>query len=324
MAKKTLTNRCPEPPTLDMLPLVNAGGDVARWLAHYWAKLRLPAEAARQLAITDDRQEFARWTGRRLNPMALGCYCYLPNASGTSVDIGCGDSPDLLNAESAHLRAALAPAAPARLQPPLPGLVPVDVAESAETLAELARLDLSDHEVAAAVPRGTDYRHLIFIEPGMLPVSIEVTVAHELIHLADRVRGTPRRHRCHGYDSISVDEAAITGHDPEFLRAQLRDETTRREEALRRIRPFRFVYVCPVCHREYPRVRRYTRPVSCGRCDHHYNLAFLLELREIPAGEMYIGGGASGEVGADAAAGEGAEWREGPVAPESAATAEED
>src|SRR5258708_18176951 len=50
------------------------------------------------------------------------------------------------------------------------------------------------------------HRHLIFIEPDMQPQSIEVTMAHELIHLADRVQGTPRRHRHHGYDSIAADE----------------------------------------------------------------------------------------------------------------------
>jgi hypothetical protein len=195
-----------------------------------------------------------------------------------------------------------------------------------DTLAELTLADARDHEPIGAAPRGTDYRHLIFIEPGMLPVSIEVTVAHELIHLADRVRGTPRRHTCHGYDSISVDEAAITGHDPEFLRAQLRDETTRREAALRRVRPHRYVYVCPVCRREYARVRRYARPVSCGRCDHHYNPAFLLELREIPPGVIYAGSDFAGEVGpgADSAAGDSAAWREGPVALDSDTLSEVD
>ncbi len=52
----------------------------------------------------------------------------------------------------------------------------------------------------------------------MQPCSIEVTVAHELIHLADRVNGTPRRHRHHGYDSIAADEAAVTGYSLEELR----------------------------------------------------------------------------------------------------------
>jgi len=129
----------------------------------------------------------------------------------------------------------------------------------------------------AATP--AEYWHLIFIEPDLLPQGIEVTVAHELIHLSDRVSGNPRKHHCHGYDSISLDEAALTGRNPESLRVQLRDETARREAALRQVRPYRYLYVCPNCQREYPRVRKYTRSVSCGRCDRQYNPAFLLELR---------------------------------------------
>jgi predicted SprT family Zn-dependent metalloprotease len=107
-----------------------------------------------------------------------------------------------------------------------------------------------------------------------------VTVAHELIHLADRVRGQPRRHRCHGYDSISVDEAAVTGYPPEDLRALLREETTRREKAARAVRPIRYIYVCPRCGKEYQRVRRYPRAVSCGTCDHAFNPAYALVLKE--------------------------------------------
>ena len=74
---------------------------------------------------------------------------------------------------------------------------------------------------------------VFFIEPDMQPQSIEVTVAHELIHLADRVRGTPRRHRHHGYDSIAADEAAVTGYQLEELRNLLHEESTRREHQRR-------------------------------------------------------------------------------------------
>ena len=242
------------------MPLVHASEEVARWLEHYWGRLRLPREVTYRLAVTNDRQEFARWTGRRLNPLALGCYCFLPDASGEPAEVGCGEGGALLHAEPVALRVG---APTVRLQPALPGFA---TAEADQTPIE---------------PEASDYRHLIFIEPGLLPISAEVTVAHELIHLCDRVQGHPRKHRCHGYDSISVDEAALTGRDPEFLRAQLRDETARREDALRRVRPYRYVYVCPVCRREYPRVRRYARPVSCGRCDQQYNLAFALQLREL-------------------------------------------
>lgn len=261
MAKKTVKQQPPAPPTLDQLPLVNASEEIARWLEHYWQKLRLPRDAAARLAVTTDRQEFAQWTGRRLNPLALGCYCFLPNVSSNG-EVSDDDQPaEMLNAELiSH-----PPAPPStRQQPTLPGF---DAAPR-------------DAAATAAQPALTnDYRHLIFIEPDLMPISIEVTVAHELIHLRDRVSGNPRKHRCHGFDAIFRDEAAVTARDPEFLRAQLREETIRREAAVRLERPYRYMYVCPVCRREYPRVRRYARPVSCGRCDRHYNMAFLLELR---------------------------------------------
>lgn len=247
-----------------MLPLVHAGEEVARWLTHYWAKLSLPAAEAQRLAVTENRAEFHRWTGKRLNPLALGCYCYLPTLGTTH-----GTARHQPGADSATLTAPAAVSAPARVQPALPGFDAT-----------------SDDPVAAYAPAQNsaapgDYRHLIFVEPGLLPLGVEVTVAHELIHLADRVKGTPRKHRCHGYDSISQDEAAITGRDPELLRAQLREETERREQALRAVRPYRYLYRCPRCHKEYPRVRRYARPVSCGRCDRQFNPAFLLQLTKV-------------------------------------------
>lgn len=255
----TRANRsyAPQPPDLHVLPLVHAGDQVAHWLTHYWDKLSLPNAEAQCLAVTDDRSEFHRWTGKRLNPLALGCYCYLPTAGAAAARQPGADSATLT-----------APAcAPTRMQPALPGF------------------DTSGDDLAAGYTSapGTDrdYRHLIFVEPGLLPLGVEVTVAHELIHLADRVKGTPRKHRCHGYDSISQDEAAITGRDPELLRVQLREETERRERALREARPYRYLYLCPRCHKEYPRVRRYARPVSCGRCDRQFNPAFLLQLTSV-------------------------------------------
>jgi hypothetical protein len=245
--------------------MVNASSDVAHWLDHYWLKLGLPALEAHRLAVTEDRGEFHRWTGRRLNPLALGCYCYLPLNGGEAE----------LRGEEASTSTLTAPAlAPERVQPALPGF------------ADLCAVHLEPLRLPVEEEAPADYRHLIFVEPDLLPLGIEVTVAHELIHLSDRVQGNPRKHRCHGYDSISVDEAAITERDPELLRALLREETTRRELALRQARPYRYVYACPHCHKEYPRVRKYTRPVSCGRCDRQYNPAFLLMLKETLAAGM--------------------------------------
>jgi len=102
------------------------------------------------------------------------------------------------------------------------------------------------------------HRHLIFIEPDMQPKSIEVTVAHELIHLADRLNGTPRRHRHHGYDTIAADEAAVTGYPLDELRHLLHEESARRERLRRERRPIRYIYECPGCGKEYPRARRYS------------------------------------------------------------------
>lgn len=230
------------------------------WFEHYWRKLGLPIDQANYLAVTDDRREFARWTGRRLNTMALGCYCYLPLHD---------DDDDSAQPDFSLAANLTGPAtAPVKSQLQLPGF---EGAADAEANACEVEADCDER----LTPQG-DFRHLIFIEPELLPEGVEVTIAHELIHLADRVSGRPRKHHCHGHDSISVDEAAITERDPEWLRELLAEETRRREEALRRARPFKYVYVCPNCGKEYPRVRKYSRAVSCGHCDQHFNAAFLL------------------------------------------------
>lgn len=264
MAKNLLDT--PRPPTRDNLPLVHATHQVEYWLAHYWKKLQLPPEQLSYLAITMNRQEYAEWTGRRLQSMALGCYCYLPlgDMAGPATDHNA--APEVVEVAAEGHSASLAPSH----QPALPGF---------DIPAENHPSNLG----YSSAPAG-DFRHLIFIEPGMLDHGIEVTVAHELIHLSDRVQGRPRKHRCHGNDSISVDEAAITGRDAETLRRELAEETRRREESLRRIRPYKYFYYCPRCQRNYPRVRRYARPVSCGHCFRHYNPDFLLRLRLSPDG----------------------------------------
>jgi hypothetical protein len=259
MSRKVTRFLPPQPPTSDQLPLVNASPNVARWLEHYWRKLNLPVVQTYFLALTDSRSEFARWTGRRLNSMALGCYCYLP------LDVDENGRGETIT--SATLTAPVSQ--PTRLQLMLPGFAEVGL-----TLVE---------NVSAASPSvqaAQDYRHLIFIEPDLLAEGVEITVAHELIHLADRVAGAPRKHHCHGHDSISIDEAALTARDPEWLRELLAEETQRREAALRKARPYRYIYVCPNCGKEYPRVRKYSRAVSCGRCDQRFNAAFLLQLQE--------------------------------------------
>lgn len=226
--------RMPTPPVGQGAPIIHGNPVLHKWLTHYWQKLELPARELGLLAVTQDRQEYARWTGKRLNIMALGCYCYLPAPSTARV--------------RAHKRA-----------PSLPGF------------GETTR-----------ATQATGHRHLIFIEPDMQPQAIEVTTAHELIHLADRIKGTPRRHRHHGYDSIAADEAAVTGYDLEELRHLLHEESARREGLRRARRPIRYLYQCPNCGKEYPRARRYSQAVSCSSCDSRYNPQFRLQLRGTP------------------------------------------
>jgi predicted SprT family Zn-dependent metalloprotease len=223
VAARKPTRPVPAPPPRQGGAIIHGSESVAYWLDFYWRKLRLPERELGHLAVTQERREFMRWTGKRLNVLALGCYCYLPAPARRSL--------------LAHV----------------PGID--------------AKLGASGH------------RHLIFIEPDMQPRSIEVTVAHELIHLADRVNGTPRRHRHHGYDSIAADEAAVTGYSLEELRRLLNDESQRRDAQRRMRRPIRYLYECPGCGKEYPRTRRYSQAVSCSNCDKRYNPLFRLRLK---------------------------------------------
>src|SRR6266852_3561396 len=199
----------PAPPPRQAGPIIYGNPLIQHWLTHYWQKLQLPAQELNRLAITQDRQEYMRWTGKRLNIMVLGCYCYLP--------------------------APPAPRTRSRKHAPVPSQVYQDL--SGDTPPQL---------------HTSSHRHLIFIEPDMQPKSIEVTVAHELIHLADRVHGTPRRHRHHGYDSIAADEAAVTGYPLDELRRLLHEESARRESLRRERHPIRYLYECPIAANSIP------------------------------------------------------------------------
>ena len=230
------TSRTPAPPPRQAGPIVHASHTIKDWLALYWQKLNLPTQELGKLAITQDRQEYMRWTGKRLNSMVLGCYCYLPAPHHSQAGV------KTRTRNALHSQTLLA-------------------------FEDSLQLQLPSH------------RHLIFIEPDMQPQSIEVTVAHELIHLADRIKGTPRRHRHHGYDSIAADEAAVTGYGLEELRRLLREESARREALCRKRRPIRYLYICPNCGNQYPRTRRYSQAVSCSKCDKAFNPRYQLLLR---------------------------------------------
>lgn len=242
--KKTYSkNNGPMPPSSDSLPYINGSSEVDKWLSHYWQKLNLPASERAYLAVTQDRSEFAKWAGRRLNSMTLGCYCYLPPSRGKKAEVNNQVTSVAATQQSLF---STTQSTPAYLATP----------------RELPKY----------------HHHLIFVEPGLLPQGIEVTIAHELIHLSDRLKGQPRKHRCHGYDSIAEDEAAITEYPIEELRSLLNEETARREAALRTARPFRYLYQCKSCGKDYYRVRKYSHAVSCGKCSSRYNPSYALIL----------------------------------------------
>src|SRR6185437_16896925 len=149
----------PIPPPLDQLPLVHATLEVAQWLEHYWRKLQLPDEQRSYLAVTQSRQEFADWTGRRLNSMALGCYCYMPLGTDESAEADQSVAPEYIEVATATRTAS--PQPPTSLQMALPGFAGTPT------------------ESDSSMPVVTEFRHLIFIEPDLLELGIEVTVAHE-------------------------------------------------------------------------------------------------------------------------------------------------
>src|SRR5947209_19477771 len=74
----------PAPPARQVGPIIHASHSIKDWLTHYWQKLHLPDAELNRLAITQDRQEYMRWTGKRLQSMVLGCYCYLPEIGRAS------------------------------------------------------------------------------------------------------------------------------------------------------------------------------------------------------------------------------------------------
>ena len=61
----------PAPPPRQADPIIHGSPIISHWLSQYWQKLRLPEQELAVLAITQDRQEYMRWTGKRLNLLAL-------------------------------------------------------------------------------------------------------------------------------------------------------------------------------------------------------------------------------------------------------------
>ena len=116
----------------------------------------------------------------------------------------------------------------------------------------------------SAAGRADFRRKLISLNPRLRehdPAEIERTLRHELAHLLAQFRAGRRR---------------VAPHGAEWRKAcqdlEIGDES--RTHALpfpiqRRSR--RFLYVCPRCAKEFPRVRRLKRAVACLDCCRKFN-----------------------------------------------------
>ena len=109
-----------------------------------------------------------------------------------------------------------------------------------------------------------DYRHkLISLNPRLFehPAEIDRTLRHELAHVLAQFRAGRRR---------------ILPHGPEWQQA-CRDLGIADEKRCHNL-PFparqytaRFIYRCPNCRQEFPRVRRVRRAVACLACCRAHN-----------------------------------------------------
>jgi SprT protein len=109
-----------------------------------------------------------------------------------------------------------------------------------------------------------DYRQkLISLNPRLVehPAEIDRTLRHELAHILAQFRARRRR---------------ISPHGPEWRQA-CRDLGIAGEKRCHTL-PFpakrytpRFIYRCPNCRRDFPRVRRIKRTGACLACCHAHN-----------------------------------------------------
>jgi len=109
-----------------------------------------------------------------------------------------------------------------------------------------------------------DYRQkLISLNPQLVahPEEIERTLRHELAHILAQFRAGRRRIAPHGVDwQQACRDLGITGEK----RCHTLPFPAKRY-------PPRFIYRCPNCHRDFPRVRKIERMVACFGCCRAYN-----------------------------------------------------
>jgi SprT protein len=109
-----------------------------------------------------------------------------------------------------------------------------------------------------------DYREkLISLNPRLLeyPIEIDRTVRHELAHILAQFRVGRRKISPHG---VEWQQACIDLGITDEKRCHNLPFPARTLAA-------RFVYRCPNCHQEFPRVRRVRRAVACLACCRKHN-----------------------------------------------------
>jgi SprT protein len=147
-------------------------------------------------------------------------------------------------------------------------------ANGAKRIANELRIEWNSSLKTAA--GRADYREkLISINPRLAeyPDEIDRTLRHELAHILAQFRAGRRRIAPHGAEwRQACTDLGIAGekrcHNLPFPA---------------RTYAARFIYRCPNCHREFPRVRRVRRAVACLACCRkhnggHFDLRFRLRL----------------------------------------------
>jgi SprT protein len=109
-----------------------------------------------------------------------------------------------------------------------------------------------------------DYRQrLISLNPRLseYPIEIDRTLRHELAHILAQFRGGRRRILPHG---VEWQQACVDLGIADEKRCHNLPFPARTYAA-------RFIYRCPNCRREFPRVRRVRRAVACLDCCRKHN-----------------------------------------------------
>lgn len=135
-------------------------------------------------------------------------------------------------------------------------------ANGAERIANDLRVEWNSRLKTAA--GRADYREkLISLNPRLLeyPIEIDRTLRHELAHILAQFRAGRGKISPHG---IEWQQACIDLEIADEKRCHNLPFPARTFAA-------RFVYRCPNCHQEFPRVRRMRRAVACLACCRKHN-----------------------------------------------------